>query len=66
MHSKDIQEGETAEPGDGLDVGMRVGGGPGFSLGWLGGWVRAVTECLCSSSNVFPVTKIPGIWAWLK
>ena len=38
MHSKDIQEGETAELGDGLDVGMRVGGGPGFSLGWLGGW----------------------------
>lgn len=35
---KDIQEGETAEPSDGLDVGMRVGGGPGFSLGWLGGW----------------------------
>lgn len=29
-------EGETAEPSDGLDVGMRVGGGPGFSLGWLG------------------------------
>lgn len=34
---KDIQEGETAEP-DGLDVGMRVGGGQVFSLGgWVGG-----------------------------
>lgn len=40
MHSKDIQKGETAALGDGLDVGMRERGGwEEAQVSDLGGWV---------------------------